>query len=210
MPGKWRREPFSRRTYQQLNEYKITSCIEPEEVQELKELLETPLNGFVGQAYNFNDHDLTEDWMCAFKDVKSSGPSSDDIIHTQLESLLDIMVQQVQERVCTDAGVLMRAPVGLGKDLKEVPVWGIDCYTRKMIELSIEDRVPAERVSQKKMEHFVERMLLPAINTIKPEIAHNMTHALNYLVEVSNNEFVCIKSLVFPLTKNIAVVLFLY
>jgi hypothetical protein len=184
MPGKWRREPFSRRKYQQLEEYQITSCVEPAEVQELQQLLVTPLNGFVGQAYNFNDHDLTEDWMCAFKDVGAGGPSESDIIRTQLESLLDLMVQQVQEKVCTLDGVLERPPVGLGKDLKEIPVWGIDCYTRRMIELSIADNVDPSKRNPLWERHFIERMLLPAINAQDSDKAHNMSYALRYIVEV--------------------------
>jgi molybdopterin/thiamine biosynthesis adenylyltransferase len=188
MPGKWRKEPFARRTYENLTEYKITSCIEPEEVQELKDLLQTPLNGFVGQAYNFDDHDITEDWMCSFKDGTSTRPSEQDIIRTQTESLLDIMVQQVQERVCTDLGVLDVPPVGLGKDLKEIPAWGIDCYTRKMVELAIEDRVAAEKRTAKSVTYFIQRQLLPSINRIEASKAHDMSYALLAIIEVFYDE----------------------
>eukprot|EP01034_Spumella_vulgaris_P041989 gene41989-52047_t len=44
------------------------------------------------------------------------------------------------DRVCTENGVLRVDPLGLGSDLKEVPVWGIDSYTRRMVEITIEDR----------------------------------------------------------------------
>lgn len=40
---------------------------------------------------------------------------------------------QVVDRVCTADGVLDREPLRLGDGakIKEVPVWGIDCYTRR-------------------------------------------------------------------------------
>lgn len=40
---------------------------------------------------------------------------------------------QVVDRVCTADGVLHREPLrlGAGAQIKEVPVWGIDCYTRR-------------------------------------------------------------------------------
>ena len=57
-------------------------------------------------------------------------------------SLLDILTSQVQDRVNNETGVLSQPPVGLysGK-LREAQVWGIDCYTRRMLEIAVEDRV---------------------------------------------------------------------
>lgn len=90
-PGKWRKDPFPPRTYQWLSEYRITSNIGtlgcccyarslvsmsdeafvtgPEERVRLQEQLHTPLDGFLGQAYNYDDHDLTEEWMVSFQDI---------------------------------------------------------------------------------------------------------------------------------------------
>lgn len=93
-PGKWRKDPFPARTYQWLSEYRITSNIGtlgccccccahsclvsmsdevfvagPEEGVRLQEQLHTPLDGFLGQAYNYDDHDLTEEWMVSFQDI---------------------------------------------------------------------------------------------------------------------------------------------
>lgn len=49
------------------------------------------------QAYNYDDHLLTEEWMLSFQDKSSSVESAtdDEVIRTQIESVLDIM------KVCT-------------------------------------------------------------------------------------------------------------
>ena len=82
--------------------------------------------------------------MVTFQDGLSGAPSENDVIRTQIESLMEIMLVQVQDRVCTETGVLRVPPVGLGEKLKEVVVWGIDCYTRRMVELVIDDEYTAE------------------------------------------------------------------
>ena len=80
--------------------------------------------------------------MCTFKDntgMDNHTPSDEYVIKTQVISLVDIMVGQVQDRVCNEQGVLSSPAVGLGDRLKEQQVWGIDCYCRRMIELAVED-----------------------------------------------------------------------
>ena len=67
VPGKWRKEPYGTRSYDPLTAYTVTSSIPSEEAGQLMEQLVTPLNGFLGQSYNYDDHDLTEEWMCSFK-----------------------------------------------------------------------------------------------------------------------------------------------
>ena len=61
----------------------------------------------------------------------SDGPSDTEVIRVQCASLLEILTVQVQDRVNNDEGVLLKEPIDLfsGK-LKEVQVWGIDCYTQ--------------------------------------------------------------------------------
>ena len=142
MPGKWHKDPYTKRVYQELENYTVTSYVSDAEAESIRKQLVTPLDGFLGQAYNYDDHGLTEEWMVTFADSGSAAPSDDEVIRVQCSSLLDILTAQVQDRVCNDDGVLNKAPVGLrsGK-LKEAQVWGIDCYTRRMIEIAIEDRI---------------------------------------------------------------------
>jgi hypothetical protein len=184
MPGKWRKEPFTARVYEPISSYVVTNSVSKEEGDSLLEMLKTPLNGYLGQAYNYDDHGLTEEWMTTFSDRQTLAPSDQDVIRTQLVSLLEIMMVQVQDRVCTEEKVLEKEPLVLGKDVKEAPVWGIDCYTRRMVELAIEDRVAGSKKMPHAIKHYVEKCLLPAINFQAPENAHNIKFALEYLLQV--------------------------
>ncbi len=184
MPGKWRKEPFSRRIYDPISCYVVTHAIDEGEGVELLKQLETPLEGYVGQAYNFDDHGLTEEWMTTFRDKQSTKPSDDDVIRTHVVGLMEIMIAQIQDRVCNEAKVLDSPPLVLGKDIKEVPVWGIDCYTRRMVEISIEDHVDAQLFSPLSVASFIEKTLLPAINAQPSNFAHNMRKALEYIYQV--------------------------
>ena len=91
------------------------------------------------------------------------------------------MMVQVQDRVCTTDNVLNREPLQLGVHIKEVPVWGIDCYTRRMVELSIEDHAK-ELFNLKTVHTFIEKRLLPTINAQSADTAHNMAVALEAIV----------------------------
>jgi hypothetical protein len=184
IPGKWRKEAYPPRVYHPLDDYMITKAIPESEAVEQRDLLNTPLNGFLGQAYNYDDHGLTEEWMVTFKD-EGAEATADDVIRTQLESLMEIMLVQVQDRVCTQDGVLDKEPLVLGKHIKEAPVWGMDCYTRRMVELTIGDRVEQkELVTEKAVQTFIEKKLLPAINAQPADKAHNMKNAVQAIIEV--------------------------
>jgi hypothetical protein len=67
IPGKWRKEAYPPRVYDPVSDYVVTSTIGHCEGEELLRLLDTPLNGYLGQAYNYDDHSLTEEWMLTFK-----------------------------------------------------------------------------------------------------------------------------------------------
>ena len=122
--------------------------------------------------------------------------SEDDVIRTQLIGLLDVLLGQVQDRVCNSNGALDIPPIGLGPRLKEAPVWGIDSYTRKMIELIITDNYsilcttqPSSLLSPLSLKgvisEYIERKLLPAINRQSADEAHNIIYALNDIIHVS-------------------------
>jgi hypothetical protein len=145
--------------------------------------LNTPLNGFLGPAYNYDDHTLTEEWMVSFCD-DTNKPSDEEVIRTQLVSILEVMLGQVQDRVCNSIRILDVPPVGLGSRLKEFPVWGIDSYTRKMIELAIRDNQNTCKASVKSIVSFVERKLLPTINAQHVDEAYNICFSLQSIIEV--------------------------
>eukprot|EP01038_Epipyxis_sp_PR26KG_P004388 gene4388-6204_t len=209
LPGKWRKTPYAPRKYERLEKYVTTNHISYSEGEELLQQLDTPLDGFLGQAYNYDDHGLTEEWMVSFKDGKSLA-SDDEVIRTQIVSLIDIMIVQVQDRVCTENGVLRRNPLQLGTVLKEMPVWGLDSYTRRMIEIAIEDRVASEKVDEETIAVYIKRKLLPAINAQLPHQAHMMPNALNSIIqdESSSQQFKDYSSAILSAIKEYGIDLF--
>ena len=54
-----------------------------------------------------------------------------------------------------------------------------------MVELAIEDRViPKEMYNESAVKSFIEKQLLPAINTQAIDKAHNMFYALQSIYQV--------------------------
>ena len=182
LPGKWRKEPYPPRQYHAIEDYICTENINAEEGMSLKQSLESSLDGFVGYAYNFDDFTISEEWMANFKDASYAAPSDDDVIKNQISSLLEIVKIQVQDRVCNETNVLGRGPLGIGPSLKEEFVWGIDCYTQRMIEIAVEDNVDPVYFRKEDIASFIEKKLLPAINAQAPQSAHNMTYALKSIM----------------------------
>ena len=189
MTGRWRREPFPPREYLPLTTYRVTDNVSAEEASEVRSQLLTELDGFLGPAYNYDDCGLTEAWMVSFRDRSFVAPSANDVIRTQIESLMDIMLGQVQDRVCNQLGVLHQSPLSLGTKVVEAPVWGIDSSTRRMVEMAIEDRFSSSlrsearrRAMQVSIQEFIEKRLLPAINAQKADEAHLMQHALASII----------------------------
>lgn len=88
MSGKWRKEAYPLREYLHITEYAITESITEKERIRVRELLATDLNGYIGTTY-LDDCNLTEAWMVSFRDRSSRAPSTDDIVRTQVESVLD-------------------------------------------------------------------------------------------------------------------------
>lgn len=183
--GKWRKTAYPLRCYDHLQEYVPTSSISEVEAAEMMNELITPLSGYVGLAYNYDDQDLTEEWMLTFKSSGSKSASEHEVIRTQVEILMEVMLGHVQDRVCTTNEVLVRPPLTIGVHIKEAPVWGIDSYTRRMIELAVEDRTSTKNRSLKSVRHFIEKILLPAINRQPTSTAHNMATVLQSIKEVS-------------------------
>ena len=61
-------------------------------------------------------------------------------------------------------------------EVAEQPVWGMDCYTRKNIAICLETDLDSAVASE-----FIERWLLPAINSCPVEVAHDISCAARVL-----------------------------
>ena len=68
--------------------------------------------------------------------------------------------------------------------LKEKNVWGIDCFTKRNIQL-------AAGVSDETLASFLRCQLLPALNAQTDEVAHNMIFALEAIAKDKRHEATC-------------------
>ena len=164
--------------------------MDPADGEALQAQLATTLDGYLGPAYNYDDRSLTEEWMLNFRDSMAEPPSEEDVVRMQMESLMEILLGQVQDRVCNDLQALDKGPVGLGPRLQEKSVWGIDCNTNRTLELILEDAFLQQTesgaggfsYSTALFKRFIEQVLLPAINAVPTPYAHRMDKVLEYII----------------------------
>eukprot|EP00946_MAST-07B_sp_MAST-7B-sp1_P003777 g3777.t1 len=69
-------------------------------------------------------------------------------------------------------------PKEFGEEVVECEVWGIDSYTRRNLELALNEVPPSMRLQPKEMRAYFNKLLLPALNNQEDNAAHNMIHAL--------------------------------
>jgi hypothetical protein len=128
--------------------------------------------------------------MLRFSSTDGGGvkASEEEVTRTLISYCMENLLTRVQDKVCNEMGVLSREPLREGIDFQTRPVWGIDCYTRRMIELTIEDAYKADKRASKfkieRVHEFIRRKLLPAINAQDVARAHNMDYALSAIMEV--------------------------
>lgn len=196
LQGKWRKEPYPLREYEYIEDYVVTTTISDVEAEVLRSQMYTSkADGFFGQAYNYDDQGLTEEWMLSFSEVKKDDSgieslyvaSEEEVIRTQIETLMEVLLSSVQDNVLTMNGILNKDELQLGKGLREQPVWGIDSRTRRLIELVIEDHLPA-LCDPIAVKWFIEKSLLPAINAQDPKSAWNMSLALQHIINSESSK----------------------
>ncbi len=224
----WRKEPYPARCYVPLEDYIATTAISADEANTVLSQLQTSMeDGFAGPAMNCEDQEEMEKCkanlhipFCIFHFVSGmthfrtkSGEaivSEDQIIAWQVRNCLDFLTGAVQDRVLNERGTLKCAPVGLGPRLKEVAVWGIDYYTRRMLEMILVDTLGRGEDESETLEiaqGFIESTLLPCINAQPAAVAHDMDSALEYIITVSPFEphahgtnvrvYVCVQNAIF-------------
>lgn len=194
--GKWRKEAYGDREYIPLIDYVVTDTVSVETEQSIQEQLRSSLpDGFHGPALNCGDQEETEQWMRQFSVDGVNRVDEDSIIRWQVNSCMEHLLGAVEDRVCNDIGVVTRDVIGLGPQLKEVPVWGIDCYTRRNIELILCESIGSKcNLSEEECynnntivsqaQDYIEQFLLPTINMQSPEVAHDLSCSLGTLIKV--------------------------
>lgn len=130
--------------------------------------------------------------------------NDDGVTKAQVYNTMQSLLIQVQDRVMTDLGVMHQpearsanwddgdqrrnyrggsAEVEQGNlqsgtlpQVAEQEVWGVDCYTRKNVMTLIESEFSAEIALE-----FMEKWLLPAINSCPVDLAYNISTAAKIL-----------------------------
>ncbi|CAM9539119.1 unnamed protein product [Chrysoparadoxa australica] len=85
---------------------------------------------------------------------------SAETMRAQVEVSLELLKNQIVDKVMNDRGTLDKPIKQLGVHVKEVPVWGLDCFTRKNVEIVLQE-MGWERTQ---VRRFIEALLLPHIN----------------------------------------------
>ena len=175
-PHRWRKKAFAPRCYETIEDYKGGSGLSESEKTRLQGMRETGLDGFTGDLFNITSHDLQmEKWATAYKDHYAVDSGEDELYKLIVGDLVDSMCVTVCDRVNSDSRILHEEPLRLGTDLREQPVWGIDCYTRRNVELAI-GGTPASAKA------FIEQALLPAINAVPRENGWDMVAACDQIL----------------------------
>ena len=141
------------REYENLDEYVVSANVSGVDGDQVMRQLSTQLpNGFTHQPYDYDDMELTEQWMQSFKMDDGKGGAADaaggganvitrgDVENCVISSHLDMMIVKVIDRVFNELTKLSDPPWHSKGFMVERQVFGLDCYTRRMAELAIEDR----------------------------------------------------------------------
>lgn len=90
---------------------------------------------------------------------------------------LDALITEVENKERIESNTDHRSGLTLEETIREQCVWGIDCYTRRNLELAMEAMdVPKDHkcASDEWRQQFIEKTVLPAINAQEPSEAHKM------------------------------------
>ena len=184
--------------------FSAVGCLSDRDAAEKKLTTSLPA-GFVGVPYSYNDTGISEGWMKSFggrlKALSSSAAerrtmreeeeesitqdlleNDAGVVKAQVASSMDSLLNAVVEGCMNDAAVIRQPEIvttrtavetGGVATVSEQPVWGLDCYTRK----NVVESLPGS-FSDRQALAFVERYLLPAINSLPPLDAHSMRSSL--------------------------------
>ena len=129
------------------------------------------------------------------KKTASALASDDGVIKAQVAASMQSLLIAVQDRVMTQSCVLEQKELKSANwiaannesdtmdidettesEIMEQEVWGMDCYTRKNISICLGTDLDEDTILV-----FIEKWLLPAINSCPKDIAHNISNAAKLL-----------------------------
>ena len=156
MQGTWRKTPFSRRPYVHLPAYRPAPGLPPAEVDAVHQILVAAKPDGCLPSPLF----AWETTASASASAAAAAPSA--AAHSAHPAPLPWYRQP---------------PKRLGVEVEERDVWGIDCFTRRNIEVVLECVEPASlRLSADDRSNFIEKVLLPMVNALPPSQSYDLRH----------------------------------
>jgi len=179
--GKWHKLPYKKREYRMITAYEPSQELSEVEAHRVMRKLRTTMtrDEYVA-AVNKEDQEFQS--LCdSGAPAKESGDSN--AAAEAADAAKPSKEVLALEQTARDRSTVEWRRLRLDKgDIIERDTWGIDCYTRKNIELAL-GLVPAPlTMSQSQATYFVENVFLPAVNAVEnPDVAHDIQHTLSLL-----------------------------
>jgi hypothetical protein len=167
MQGEWRRKPYALRDYTPIEEYVPVEGLTEEEGKDVLSQLDTELEGLLSYTYSYEEKTSDADRQRQQASLREAGVSEDQVVEAEVQAVLEDLVERVAWVNCSQDPSVRDRALQIGKHLEEIPVWGMDSYSRGNIEMALED-MPTESglepLTKSERSTWIERTLAPAIN----------------------------------------------
>eukprot|EP01047_Picozoa_sp_COSAG01_P045584 COSAG01_NODE_4213_length_5235_cov_2.565031_5_plen_744_part_00 len=124
--------------------------------------LNTELEGLLSYTYSYEENTPASDREQHLADLVSAGVTEDEVVQAEVAAVMDDLTERVAWHNCSQDPSVRDQALQTGVHVEEIPVWGMDSYTRRNIELAMEDL--EQPISKSQRQHWIERVLPPAIN----------------------------------------------
>lgn len=182
--GPWRQKPFALRDYTPIDQYYAVEGLSEGEGAAIMRELKTEQDGVLSYTYSYEDKDTKEKRKKQLARLQKAGVTEDAVIFADVTAVLDNLVEHVAWDNCPqEADLKAQGGLRVPDDLEEIPAWGLDSYTRRQVEMGLEDLKDEDRkcMSAHQRKHWIERVLAPAINC-QGDDGWNMRLALESII----------------------------
>ena len=124
--------------------------------------LHTELEGILSYTYSYEEKTNTSDRESHWAELVAAGVTEDEVVQAEVAAVMDDLVERVAWHNCSQDSSVRSSAVQNGVHVEEIPVWGMDSYTRRNVELALEDLEGTMPEMQRNW--WIERILAPAIN----------------------------------------------
>jgi hypothetical protein len=139
MQGEWRQQPFELRDYEPLREYVPAEGLTEEQGEGVIGELETELEGLLSYTYSYEEKTHTADRERHWTELVASGVTEEEVIEAEVAAVMEDLTERVAWHNCPQEPAVREGALQPGHHVEEIPVWGMDSYTRRNVELALED-----------------------------------------------------------------------